>query len=115
MPSTRSRHQPLPLLQGTVDVLILKALARAPMHGYGISQWIRQRAHDALAVEDAALYQALHRLERKGWIESEWGVSEHHRRARFYALAKSGRQQLHQEVVALRRYFEALFLVLDAP
>ena len=106
---------PLPLLQGTVNVLILKALAWAPMHGYGVSLWIRQRADNALAVEDAALYQALHRLERKGLVQSEWGVSESNRKAKFYSLAKAGRQQLQREVVELRRYFEALFLVLDTP
>ena len=104
---------PLPLLQGTADVLILKALAWAPMHGYAIATWIRQRANDDLAVEDAALYQALHRLERKGWVESEWGVSENNRRAKFYSIAKTGRQQLRAEVVELRRYFDALFRVLD--
>jgi transcriptional regulator len=106
-------REPLPLLQGTVDVLILKALAWASMHGYGISTWIRQRANDDLAVEDAALYQALHRLERKGWVESEWGISENNRRAKFYSIGKAGRQQLRSEVVELRRYFEALFRVLD--
>jgi len=106
---------PLPLLQGTVDVLILRALTFAPMHGYGISLWIRERANNTLAVEDAALYQALHRLERKGFVESEWGVSDANRRARFYSLAKAGRQQLKREVIDLRRYFEALFLVLDTP
>lgn len=104
---------PLPLLQGTADVLILKALAWAPMHGYAIAMWVRQRANDDLAVEDAALYQALHRLERKGWVESEWGVSENNRRAKFYYIAKAGRQQLRAEVVELRRYFDALFRVLD--
>lgn len=105
----------LPLLPGTVDVLILKALVWAPMHGYGISLWIHQRANQALAVEDAALYQALHRLERKGLVESEWGISDANRRARFYSLAEAGRQQLAREVIDLRRYFEALFLVLDTP
>ena len=85
------------------------------MHGYGVSLWIRQRADNALAVEDAALYQALHRLERKGLVQSEWGVSESNRKAKFYSLAKAGRQQLQREVVELRRYFEALFLVLDTP
>ncbi len=107
--------EPLPLLQGTVDVLILKALVWAPMHGYGISVWIRERARNTLVVEDAALYQALHRLERKGLVESEWGVSETNRRARFYSLATAGRRHLQREVVDLRRYFEALFLVLDTP
>jgi PadR family transcriptional regulator, regulatory protein PadR len=107
--------EPLPLLQGTVDVLILKALAWGPMHGYGVSTWIRQTARDAIAVEDAALYQALHRLERKGLVASEWGISETNRRARFYTLARAGRQQLQRESVELRRYFDALFLVLDTP
>lgn len=107
--------RPLALLQGTVDVLILRALTWAPMHGYGISLWIRERTKDALAVEDAALYQALHRLERRGLVASEWGVSESNRRARIYSLAKAGRQQLQKDVGELRRYFKALFLVLDAP
>lgn len=115
MTRTQSVATPLPLLQGTVDVLILKSLAWAPMHGYGISLWIRERAQNALAVEDAALYQALHRLERKGLITSEWGVSDTNRRARFYSLAKPGRQQLQRETAELRRYFTALFLVLDTP
>jgi transcriptional regulator len=110
---TAAPVQPRPLLQGTVDVLILKALAWQPMHGYAISVWIRQRAEEALAVEDAALYQALHRLERKGWVESEWGVSENNRKAKIYRIAKAGRQHLRTETVELRRYFEALFRVLD--
>ena len=76
----------LELLQGTLDVLILKTLSWQPMHGYGVSRWIRRRTDDVLAVEDAALYQALHRLERKGWIDSEWGVSENNRRAKYYQL-----------------------------
>jgi transcriptional regulator len=112
---TAPSAKPLALLQGTVDVLILRALQWAPMHGYGISLWIRERTKDALAVEDAALYQALHRLERRGLVESEWGVSENNRRARIYAIAKAGRQQLQQDVGDLRRYFKALFLVLDTP
>ena len=106
---------PLPLIQGTVDVLILKALAWAPMHGHGISRWIRDRANNTLSVEDAALYQALHRLERKGLITSEWGVSDNNRRAKFYSLDKPGHQQLQRDTTELRRYFNALFLVLDTP
>src|ERR1043166_2880351 len=74
------QRESLGLVQGTVDVLILRALVRAPMHGYAVSQWIRERSGGALAVEDAALYQALHRLERKGWVEAEWGVSGSNRR-----------------------------------
>ena len=103
----------LALLQGTVDVLILKTLTWSTMHGYGISQRIRQQTDGALAVEDAALYQALHRLERKGWVESEWGVSDTNRRAKFYSITREGRQQLQKDVAELRLYVEALFKVLQ--
>jgi transcriptional regulator len=106
-------RESLGLLQGTVDVLILKTLTWSPMHGYGVAQWIRQRTDGALAVEDAALYQALHRLERKGWVESEWGVSETNRKAKFYSITKDGRKQLQSDVAELRRYVDALFKVLQ--
>lgn len=106
-------RESLGLVQGTVDVLILKTLTWSSMHGYGISQWIRQRTEGALAVEDAALYQALHRLQRKGWVESEWGISDSNRRARFYNITRAGRKQLQNDVVELRRYVEALFKVLE--
>ena len=106
-------REPLGLVQGTVDVLILKALTWGMMHGYGISQIIRQRTDGALAIEDAALYQALHRLERKGWVTSEWGTSEFNRRARFYEITRDGRRQLHADVAELRRYVDALFKVLQ--
>jgi transcriptional regulator len=106
-------RESLGLVQGTVDVLILKTLTWSTMHGYGISQWIRQQTDGALAVEDAALYQALHRLERKGWVESEWGVSDTNRRAKFYSITRDGQLQLQQDVAALRRYVDALFKVLQ--
>ena len=106
-------RESLGLVQGTVDVLILQTLTWASMHGYGISQWIRQRTEGALNVEDAALYQALHRLERKGWVESEWGISDTNRRAKFYSITTLGRQQLQEDVAALRRYVDALFKVLQ--
>jgi transcriptional regulator len=102
-----------PLLQGTVDVLILKTLSWKPMHGYGVAELIRQRSDGDLAVEDAALYQALHRLERKGLVDSEWGVTETNRRARFYSLTTAGRRQLRTEVVELQRYVAALLRVLE--
>lgn len=102
-----------PLLQGTVDVLILKTLSWKPMHGYGVAELIRQRSDGDLAVEDAALYQALHRLERKGLVDSEWGVTETNRRARFYSITIAGRRQLRTEVVELQRYVAALFRVLE--
>ena len=103
----------LGLLQGTVDVLILRTLAWAPMHGYGISRWINDRSAGALAVEDAALYQALHRLERKSLVESEWGISEKNHRAKYYSLTTAGRRQLKTEVAELRQYMAVLFEVLD--
>ncbi|HEX7121460.1 MAG TPA: PadR family transcriptional regulator [Gemmatimonadaceae bacterium] len=106
-------RSPLGLLQGTVDVLILRTLAWAPMHGYGISRWIADRSDGALAVEDAALYQALHRLERKGLVASEWRKSEKNHRAKFYSLTPAGRRQLKTEVTELRQYVGALFQVLD--
>ena len=106
-------RESLGLVQGTVDVLILKTLTWAPMHGYAISQWIRQRTDGALAVEDAALYQALHRLERKGGVESEWGVSDTNRKAKFYHITREGRRQLTADVAELRRYVDALFKVLQ--
>jgi transcriptional regulator len=104
---------PLDLLQGTLDVLILKTLSWAPMHGYGVSRWIRQRTDGVLGIEDAALYQALHRLERRGWIEAEWGLSENNRRAKFYQLTADGRKQLRAEASTWRRYAEAVFKVLE--
>ena len=106
---------PLNLLQGTLDVLILKTLSWQPLHGYSISRWIRQRTDGVLGVEDAALYQALHRLERKGWIASEWGLSENNRRAKYYHLTTAGRRQLRAEDGVWREYAAAVFKVLEAP
>lgn len=103
----------LDLLRGTLDLLILRALDRSPMHGYGISAWLRRRTGDAIVVQDAALYQALRRLERKGWVEAEWGLSENNRRARYYALTPRGRRQLETEAASWSRYAEAVFKVLD--
>ncbi len=101
------------LLQGTLDVLILRTLSDEAMHGFGISKWIRERTDGVLGVEDAALYQALHRIERKGWIEAEWGLSENNRRAKYYQLTASGRRQLKKDTTSLRRYVDALFKVLE--
>jgi transcriptional regulator len=104
---------PLDLLQGTLDVLILKTVSWQPAHGYGISRSIRQRTGGVLGIEDAALYQALHRLERRGWIEAEWGLSENNRRAKFYRLTTEGRKQLRAETTTWRQYAAAVFAVLD--
>ena len=102
------------VLQGTLDLLILKTLGWGPMHGFGVSKWIHERTDSVLLVEDAALYQALHRLDRKGLIESEWGLSENNRRARFYALTPAGRAQLQQELTQWRDYAAAVFKVVEA-
>ena len=88
----------LNLLQGTLDLLILQALAWGAMHGYGVSRLIRDRTNEVLLVEDAALYQALHRLERRGSIEAEWGVSDNNRRAKYYSLTPGGRRMLRREM-----------------
>src|ERR1700738_5582855 len=85
------------LPQGTLDMLILKALSLGPMHGYGVGQRIGQLAEDMLKVEEGTLYPALYRIERRGWIASEWGVAENNRRARFYTLTRAGHKQLRVE------------------
>jgi len=103
----------LSLLQGTVDVLVLRTLSFGRNHGFGIAGWIRSRTEGELNVEDAALYQSLHRLERQGLIAAEWGLSENNRRARFYQLTPKGRQRLRAEVSQWRRYAEAVFKVLE--
>jgi PadR family transcriptional regulator, regulatory protein PadR len=104
----------LELVKGTLDVLILKTLSWGPLHGYAVSRWIRQQTEGVLEVEDAALYQALHRLERRKLIEAEWGVSENNRRAKYYQLTASGRKQLRQESATWRTYAQAVFQILDA-
>ena len=88
------RRQKAELLQGTLDMLVLKALSAGPMHGYGVGQRIGQLAEEMLRVEEGSLYPALYRLEERGWIKSEWGKSDNNRRARFYALTSTGRKQL---------------------
>ena len=110
-PVTMARAS-LGLLQGTVDVLILRTLSWTSMHGYGIARWISDRSEGALSVEDAALYQALHRLERKGWIASEWGLSENNRRAKYYQLTDAGRRQLRAKATTWARYSAAVTKVL---
>jgi len=102
------------LLQGTLDVLILKTLHAAPMHGWGISQRIQQLSEDVLQVNQGSLYPALYRLEAKGWIRSEWGASENNRRARFYGLTRLGRRQLGQEQEGWERFAQAVERVLAA-
>jgi PadR family transcriptional regulator PadR len=106
-------REPLDLLQGTLDVLILKTLTWGAAHGYAVSRAIRERSAGTLAVEDAALYQALHRLERQRLVEAEWGLSESNRRAKFYQLTAAGRQRLREETAAWRRYSAAVERILE--
>lgn len=102
----------LELLQGTLDLLVLKTLNWGPMHGYAVARWIRETTRDALQVEEGALYTALHRMEKRGWISAEWGVSENNRKARYYRLTAAGRKQLVGKTAAFERYAEAVFRVL---
>jgi len=102
-----------PLLKGTVDLLILQSLRQGPQHGYEVSRWVHERTEGVLGVEDAALYQALHRLEDKGLVESEWGLSENNRRAKYYQLTSEGRRQLRVEVSLWKRYAEAVFKAIE--
>ena len=102
------------LYVGTLDVLILKALTWGPMHGYGIGRWIRQTTDEALNVQEGALYPALHRLQRRGWLEEEWGVTETGREAKYYRMSPAGRRQLRAEVVRWRTYVRAVTAALDA-
>ena len=101
------------LLQGTLDMLILKALSTGAMHGYGVGQRIEQMAEEMLKVEEGSLYPALYRLEERGWISSEWGTSDNNRRARFYKLTGAGRRQLGVEVEHWRRLVLAVGKVMQ--
>ena len=100
------------LLQGTLEMLILKTLALGSRHGYGIAQRIEQSSADVLRVEEGSLYPALYRMEERGWIASEWGVTENKRRARFYRLTRSGRKRLGAEASEWRRLSDAISLVM---
>jgi PadR family transcriptional regulator PadR len=101
------------LLQGTLDMLILKALSPGPLHGYGVGQRIMQMSEDALRVEEGSLYPALYRIERQGWITAEWGVSENNLRAKFYKLTRAGRKQLQIEEENWERLAGAVFKVMQ--
>jgi transcriptional regulator len=102
------------LLAGTLDLLVLRALAWGPRHGYAVARWIKTTSDDAIAVEDRALYLALHRLEERGAIESEWGLSENNRRAKFYGLTGTGRRELRQTEATFVRYVAGVFKILNA-
>ncbi len=101
------------LLHGTLDVLVLKTLSWGPMHGYGITTWIERHSGDELAIVDAALYKALHRLEAAGAVSATWGISENNRRAKYYALTAKGRRTLQAELATWHRYVAAVSGVLE--
>jgi PadR family transcriptional regulator PadR len=103
----------LPLVQGTLDLLVLRTLASGPMHGYGVATKVRERTGGELSIEDAALYQSLHRLDRQGLVDAEWGPSENNRRARYYTLTAAGRKRLREETSNWRRYSRAVEAVLQ--
>ena len=102
------------LLQGTVELLVLKRLSQGPMHGYGIASWIEKATNDVLRVEEGSLYPALYRMTRKGWIKGEWGVSENNRRAKYYRLTSAGRKQFEREARGWERLSDAVSRAVTA-
>lgn len=102
----------LNVIQGTLHMLVLRALSGEPRHGYQIARWVRQRTAGDLEIEEGALYPALHRLSRRGWVTFEWGTSENNRRAKYYRLTPKGRRQLREETDQWRRYAAAVGAVL---
>ena len=104
--------EPIDLLQGTLDVLVLKTLSWGPRHGYAVARGLQQLTDDVLQIEEGSLYPALRRLEDRGWVDSRWGISEHNRRARFYSLTRAGRQHLRSDASTWMRHAAAVTLVL---
>lgn len=102
------------LFQGTLDMLILKAVSRGPVHGYAVARWLQDTTNDVLRVEEGSLYPALHRMEAREWIVAEWGVSENNRRAKFYRLTPQGRRQLRAQASTWARFADAVRLVMTA-
>ena len=107
--------EPLNVVKGTLDILVLRALAWEPMHGFEISGWLEHRSSGALALDDSALYQALYRLEGRGLIAAEWGVTENNRRARYYRIRAAGRAHLKRETTTWVRYAETVTGILTDP
>ena len=104
----------LELLQGTLDTLVLKTLTWGPRHGYAVARWIRETSDNTILVEDRALYVALHRLEERGWVESQWGLSENNRKAKYYELTAAGHRQLKAKAREFTMYAHAMFKILEA-
>ena len=105
----------LPVLKGTLDLLVLRALNWSPMHGFEIVSWLERAGNAALEVEDSALYQAVYRLEERGLLQAEWGVTENHRRARYYSITAAGRAHLQAETKNWMQYADAVSAILTAP
>jgi PadR family transcriptional regulator PadR len=110
----QTKQAPGDLLQGTLGILILKALLLGPTHGFGIARWIEETTADVLKIEEGSLYPALRRLEDRGWVTSEWGLSENNRRARFYTISAAGRKHLRSEATVWLLYSQAVTRVLRA-
>ena len=110
----RLRQDPGDLLQGTLGILILKSLLLGASHGYAVARWIEDTTSDVLRIEEGSLYPALRRLEDRGWVTSEWGLSENNRRARFYTITAAGRKHLRNEATVWLRYSQAVTRVLRA-
>jgi transcriptional regulator len=109
---TLGKDDSLPLLKGTLDLLVLKALSWGPRHGYGIASWLEQHSSGTLGVEDSALYQAMHRLEARRLVQAEWGITENNRRARYYRLTAQGRRHLGAEAATWLRYTQSVSAIL---
>src|SRR4051794_12109902 len=103
----------LDLLQGTLDLLILKTLTWGPRHGYAVAHWIRETTSNRLSIEEGALYTALHRMEKRGWLRADWGLSDNNRKAKYYHLTSAGRRQLRAKTAAWSAYAAAVFQVLQ--
>ena len=109
-----SSESELNVLRGSLDLLILKALSWAPRHGYAVAEWIEHATDATFLIEEGTLYPALHRLERKGWVDTEWGISENNRKAKYYRLTAAGRAQLRTDAPLWHRYAEAIARALRA-
>jgi transcriptional regulator len=105
----------LSLVKGTLDILVLKALSWSPMHGFEITRWLEERSAGALEVADSALYQAVYRLEERGLVKADWGITENNRRARYYEITPSGRRHLAEETARFLRYAQTVSGILTAP
>ncbi|HXE59716.1 MAG TPA: PadR family transcriptional regulator [Gemmatimonadaceae bacterium] len=103
----------LPLLKGTLDLLVLKTLSWGPLHGYAIATWLEERSEGTLGIDDSALYQALQRMEGRGWLAAEWGTTDNNRRARYYKLTPAGRRRLRDESATWMRYTQSVSSILS--